>query len=558
MNAITRRSILLVTLFWLGATPFAAAQSAPFRPELLALLPDDFGVCIVMHDLQGHYARLERSDWFKAFRHSPLGKSILEAPDIQHLLKWQGELQKHFDLDWTTLRDDLLGDTLILAYSPGAKEQPKDEHGLILLHLRKPERLAQFIDKLNIAQEKSGELKSLTAIQYHGATYHRRAERTKTQYYFVEGSLAAVSSKEELIKAFLDKRLANNKDHAWVKRFQRAGADEAFLTLCVNPRQIEPDFGRNLKGGDGLPSYWRALDGIFVTLTIRDEAELRISLQAKPDQLPKWARTAFTQSGPASSLWQRFPEQSLVTLASRLDFAGTLEGLKSLLPERDRKTFIAAVQDNLKGLLKLDPFEDIVPNIGPDWGVCVLPANNGQHLPIVMVAVAVQPGSKKPAVDQTLFGAVHSFAGFAMLDYNSKNPDAIIRLRTMMQDQVEVAYLSSDKAFPPGVQPACALKDGYLIFASAPEAIARFRASDAKITPPINAPLLRLSTRELVKLLEQRREHILSRLPEKDAKQHLENVISLLNLFERVTVSQQGGAGQASWTIRLTPAHALK
>jgi hypothetical protein len=553
MNAKSCRSILLATLLWLGATPFAQAQSPPLRHELISLLPDDFGVCIVMHDLQGHYARLEGSDWFKAFERTPLGKSIFDAPEFQQLEKWQSELKKHFDLDWTALRDDILGDTLILAYSPGPKDQPKDEHGLILLHVRKPERLIQFIDKVNAAQEKSGELKSLTALQYKGATYHRREEKAKTQYYFVDGSLAAVSSKETLIKAFLDKRPALSKDHAWAKRFQRAGADQAFLTLCVNPRRIEPDFGPDLKRADGLPSYWRALEGIFVTLTFKDDAELRITLQADADQLPKWAKTTFTRTAPVSTLWQRFPEQSIMTIASRLDFAGTVEGLKALLPERDRKAFIAAVQNNLKAVLELDPFDDILPNLGPDWGVCVLPAKKAEQMPTVMVAVAVQPGSKKPAVDQALFRAVYSFAGFSVLDYNSKHPGAIIRLQTMMQDKVEVKYLAGDKAFPPGVQPACALKDGFLIFASAPEAIASFRAPDAKFVQPEEAPLLRLSTRELAKLLEQRRDHILSRLREKDAKQHLENVISLLNLFERVTVTQNGEAGQASWSVRFTP-----
>jgi hypothetical protein len=558
MNAKLRRSILLVTLLWLAATPFAQAQSTPFRQELLALLPDDFGVCIVVRDLQGHYARLERADWFKAFRGSPLGKSILESPELQHLEKWQGELKKHFDLDWATLRDDILGDTLILAYSPGSKDQTKDEHGLILLHVRKPERLVQFIDELNTAQQKSGEVKSLTALQYKGATYHCRQEKSKAQYYFVDGSLAAVSTKEEAIKALLDKRLASAKDQTWAKRFRHAGAEQAFLTLCVNPRQIQPDFGSDLKGSDALPSYWRALEGIFLTLTIKDDAELRLSLQADPDQLPKWARGPFTRTTPASSLWQRFPEQSILTVASRLDFADTLDGFKALLPEPDRKAFVAAVQNNLKGMLKLDPFDDIVPNVGPDWGICVLPAKSGQHLPVVMVAVAVQPGSKKPAVDQTLYQAVHAFAGFALLDYNAKNPDATIRLQTMMQDKVEVAYLTSDKAFPAGVQPACALKEGFLIVATSPDAIANFRAQDAKTSPPSEAPLLRLSTRELAKLLEQRRDHILRRLPDKDAKQHLENVISLANLFEIVTLSQHGAAGQASWTLRLAPARADK
>ena len=71
---------------------------------------------------------------------------------------------------------------------------------------------------------------------------------------------------------------------------------------------------------------------------------------------------------------------------------------------------------------------------------------------------------------------------------------------------------------------------------------------------------LRLSAPELAKLLEHRREHILSSLTDHQqmsvpsAMKNLDNVIELLGLFEHLTLSQHANAGQASWTIRLTPA----
>src|SRR5271166_2762861 len=113
MNVIARP--LLILLVWLAAVPFAAAQSAPFRYDLLSLLPDDCAICVVMHDLKGNAARWEKSDWLKTFRAAPLGKSLLEGPEMQQLERVQADLKKHLDLDWPTLRDDLLGDTLIFA-----------------------------------------------------------------------------------------------------------------------------------------------------------------------------------------------------------------------------------------------------------------------------------------------------------------------------------------------------------------------------------------------------------------------------------------------------------
>ncbi len=552
MNAIARP--LLILLVWLAAVPFAAAQSAPFRYDLLSLLPDDFAVCVVMHDLKGNAARWEKSAWLKMFRAAPLGKSLLEGPEMQQLERVQADLKKNLDLDWPTLRDDLLGDTLILAYNPGPKNQPDDERGLILLYARKPDRLRQFIDRLNEAQKTSGELKDLAELQYRGHTYHRRKQGDKTQFYFVKDSLAAFTVKEELLHAFLDRRAAPAKESAWVKRFKKAGAENAFLTMCVNPRGLDAELLANGKKDDPFPSYWRALEAIFVTVAIRDEAEVRLSIQANTEQLPKWARATFMQTWPASSLWDRFPEQSIVTIAAQTDFAGLGEALTLLMPEKDRKKLTSDWQGGIGAIVRLDLFKDLLPNIGPDWGVCVLPSKDAKELPQAIVALTVKPGANTQPVDQALVKALEIFASIAVLDHNKNNPDAPIRVESVSQDKIEVKFLAGDKAFPPGVAPAFALKDGFLLLASSPEAIANFRLRAPQAGERKETPLVRISAPELAKLLEHRREHILSSLPQKDAKQRLENVIGLLGMFDRLTLSHRADAGQATWTLRLSPA----
>jgi len=50
-------------------------------------------------------------------------------------------------------------------------------------------------------------------------------------------------------------------------------------------------------------------------------------------------------------------------------------------------------------------------------------------------------------------------AAIVVGDYNTKNPDKLLQLQSVMQDKVRVKYLRNDKAFPPGFQPAYALKD---------------------------------------------------------------------------------------------------
>ncbi len=552
MNAITRPILILLT--WLVAAPFAAAQPAPFRYDLLSLIPDDFAVCFVMHDLKGNATRWEKSDWLRNLRASPLGKSLLDGPEMRQLDRVQADLKKHLDLDWPTLRDDLLGDTLILAYTPGPKNQPDEERGLFLLHAPKPERLRQFIERLNEAQKASGELKDLAELQYRGNTYHRRKQDGKTQFYFVKDSLLAFTGKEELLHAFLDRRAEPAQESRWVKRFKRAGAEQAFLTMCVNPRALDAELLANRKKDDPFPIYWRALDAIFVTVAIQDAAETRLCIQANAQSLPKWAQSTFTQTAPASPLWDRFPEQSIVTVAAQTDFADLADTLKMLMPEKDRNKLGSDWQGGLGAIIQLDLFKDLLPNIGPDWGVCVLPSKDTKQVPQAVIALAMKPGSKKQPVDQTAATALEFFAKIAVLEHNKNHPDAPIRLETVSQGNIEVKFLAGDKAFPPGVAPAFALKDGFLLVASAPEAIERFKARERKPGDRRETPLVRISPQELARLLEHRRDHILSSLPQNNAKQHLENVIALLGMFDQITFSHRGESGQATWTLRLSPA----
>ena len=130
------------------------------------------------------------------------------AAELKQLEQWKGDIQEHLGLDWTALHADILGDTLVLAYSPGPKSKPEDERGLLLLHVRKPETLKKFISQLNKAQKASGELKSLTELQHKNGAYWRRVEPAKTQFYYFKDSLFAFSGTENLIKNVLDRLAA--------------------------------------------------------------------------------------------------------------------------------------------------------------------------------------------------------------------------------------------------------------------------------------------------------------------------------------------------------------
>src|SRR5262249_3451021 len=139
------------------------------------------------------------------------------------------------------------------------------------------------------------------------------------------------------------------------------------------------------------------------------------------------------------------------------------------------------------------------------------------------------------------------------------------RLQTEQQTGVEVKFLVNDKHFPPGFRPAFALKDGYLLLASSPQAIRRF--GQAKTDPtkvPAAGPWLRLSLREIARFLKDRASVLAEPVAEKngiskeEAVRRLDRLAASCQLFDRLELSRQVQSDRFSWLLHLRTAPPLK
>jgi hypothetical protein len=543
-----------------SALPCAAQPASP-RDDLLALVPADVGFCVLVRDLRGHAQKWERAPWIQSLRQLPLVQAIIESPEARQLGAFEGELKKHLGVDWQGLRDDILGDRVVIAYRPGAAGQPEAEEGMIALRAARPKRLAELVDRFNELQKNSGELHALDTLKHHSATYYRRVHVRNTHYYYLHGPLLVVAGSEDMLRQAIDRDIEPAANGGpWAARFRRAGAEQALVTVAINPQALDP-FPRPAKGEkpQGFAGFWRALDGAFLTVAADAKLALRLSLQGRVADMPSWAQPLFTETVEPSTLWQRFPEPSILTLAGRTDFANLAKSVLQTLPQPERAKLTEGLQAGLKLITRLDLVDDVLPNLGPDWGLCVLPPADGAALPQMIAALAVKPGSGAEPVDETLFKGVQLFAGLAVVDHNRKNPEAPIKVESVHQGSITVKFLSQPKLFPMGFRPACALKDGFLVFASTPDAIARFGPRSGSPMSKGETPLLRLSPPDLAQLLRGRREQVVQDIRQKhqlsplDAERNLDQLLALLDLFEAVTLTQRTEPGQATWTLRVLP-----
>src|SRR5262249_33959823 len=152
-------------------------------------------------------------------------------------------------------------------------------------------------------------------------------------------------------------------------------------------------------------------------------------------------------------------------------------------------------------------------------------------IPPVLIALRVRGDAGGPSAERALGDAVRAYVELLVNAYNQLNA-ATMGLQTVLQDKAEVKFLTDESMFPPGFRPAFALKGGYLLLATSPEAIRRFPATPPGKSPAAAAevPFARFSPPALAGFLKARRDSLstylalIHQLPRQEIEQRLENL----------------------------------
>jgi hypothetical protein len=555
---------------WLSACLAACcavpARAAGPRDELLRLVPDDVALCMIVQDLRDSSMAWSQSPLAKSFRESWIGQAVRLAPEMAHLAEMEKQFKDATGIDWSQLRDEILGDCVVLAYRPGPPGKPQDEQGILLIRARNAQLLTALIERLNDAQKKGGDLEKLEEREYQGVKYFSRAEKKQAPYfYWVNGPVLAVSPQEAMLQRAIDrdKNTPDKEAPPLARRLRQLGLDKALLTVWLNPRAFDPELESRAGQADAagtafLKTFlrnWKALDDIALFARPDEQLEFGLAVRARSTALTPGLRKFLAEAARPSELWKAFPDNALLAVAVRIDAAALIDVIAEFLPEESRKSF----RDTLaKGNV---PFgrvaKDVLPNLGPDAGLCITAPkpDDKSWLPRAIWALRVRPGDGDAPAEQTLLDTVNFFANLAVLDYNNKHTDRLA-LKSTTQDKVEIKYFVNDKRFPPGFQPAYAVKDGYLLLAEAPETIRGFKMASAA-TASDEVPLVRASLSALRGYLKERQGSLVDYLAEKNQIQREEaarRLVSLemgLQFFDRIELAQRSTADQLTLTLRV-------
>jgi hypothetical protein len=552
--------------------PGAARGGSP-RGELLRLVPPDIGFCLLIEDLRGHGNALLESPFVKQFSRSPLVTQALETPEAQKLGIIDQFLQQYLKVSAIQLRDEILGDALVLAYRPGPVGRPAEEQGLLLVRARDPQLLGGLVERINDLQRASGELRELEERQHAGHRYFHRAEASGSRYYYLRGPVLVFAWQEPILRQVieLDREPGGDGESALSREFRLLGIKKPLAALYINPRAFDPSLsekaaaatGSQAAGLKALLQYWKALDGLAFSLNLEKDIELTAAFRARPEALPQAARRLLASARAASEVWNRLPEDSMLAAAGRIDVPALIDLLSDFVPEEARRQLRTGIDQTVGAIFGRDGVRQILSAIGPDWGVAVLAPSTDEKSWIPTALAAVRVGKEHKEASLTVWNALQSLATLVVFHQNQARPGAL-RLGSMVQNGAEVKYLESSADFPPGFTPAVTLRDGYVVAASSAKTLTQFRTNPS--SPPSSAeiPLLRLSLRQVSRYLRERRDPLVAysstkdQISEEETARRLDHVLSVLQFLDRVEVSQRPGDGSAVLTLRIHFSQPLK
>jgi hypothetical protein len=563
---------LTLLLAGLSATPLTAAP----RDEALRLAPPDFALVAVLQNFREHSTAILTSPFAEWFPSTALGQQWLTAGPLATLRDNLGPILATLEVTPQEFFHDIIGDAVVFAYNPALPEKPESERSVILLRPRKPELLAQMMSKLNDAQTQAKEIQGVVERRHGKRPYfeRRRHERPSDFYAFVEGVFLFTQTEADLTAA-LDRANPASADQPpeLVRRLTKLGVADAAAIMLLNPRALDGELASILKNAkpDERPvlnqfaTLWRAAESIAVYLTVDRGVEGGLAVQFHREKLPAAAAGWLIGDRIPSALWRAIPNNALFACAGRLSARDVLDFLGPL-PTDNGKTLREALDQTFGPIVGKDKLPVVLESLGPDWGLWALPPAPRSKLPVLIGAVRIAAeGEKAATVKKSLLQALEYGFQTARITYNAQHTDQL-ELREDTIDGVTITSLSG-AGLPPGVQPCFAVKGGYLLVASSPEAIQAFTPPAADTKPAKEVLLARVHAPALQQYLKAHAADFVKFLtwagispPDAEASllEPLGTLTQMLELAEQVEVFAHGLPSGFKLLVRVKTAQPLQ
>jgi hypothetical protein len=561
------------------ALAYSAPAAAGPRDDLLRVAPPDAALVVVVQNARSHVQQLLTSPFAEWFPSTEIGKKLLGSEQAKQLRAAAGVVLPAIGTTPQALLEDVFGDAVAFAYSPAPPDKPGDERAVILIRPRKPETLAKIIETLNAIQTQQGEVKVVTRRLHMGAEYFERQKPNGGgEFYCLRDGVFAFSSSEADIKAVIGRQRAPAKDGPpeLVARMQQLGVQDAVAVVLVNPRPLDAEVRAKVAAANPesrrflgrFAEVWAGLESAAFYASLDAELEIGVALRFHPDKLPADLKPWLVGPRGGNAAEALIPKDALLGVAGHVRASELLDLIASVAPTPPDKPGVREwVAQALGPIVGRDNLPVVLNSLGPNWAAWAEPPAEGAFLPTLVAAVELTGDAEARAkAEKALTEAVRFGFQTARIAYNHHHADQVELVEEKdAASGVTVTSLVNDKGFPPGFRPSFGLTRGYLVLATNPESIRRFRPPAPGATQAKGqATLARFSGAQSRDYLRTHGDRLSGFLAgagvgdEKSLRQHIEGLAAVLELVDSAELVARDVESGVKLSVKVKAAKPLK
>lgn len=387
---------------------FKAGGAGPAE-ALFRLVPPDAAATLAIEGLRDHARDFLGSPMADGFRRLPAFRDWVASDRFRQFDQARLRLESVLGEKVATIRDELLGDAVVLALRIPPDGRPEDARGLLLVRVRDRPLLDRLIRGIDEAERQSGEMVRLTTSSRGGVPYWSRefrpgSRRPGDHFTILDDNTFAWSNAEEMVRGVIDRKAGKVHSLADEPNFRRvrgrlpASAASLFvgpgvlgrlMPASVRPRAQPFGFASAL-----LARYLGALEYAGVALEWRDGLVLHAEEIVDPAKLDPWVRRLAAGAGTTGPVPRprRVPSTALAVASLHVAFPAILDAARALLPapQQPRIDSLIVALDGV--LLGHDLRAEVLPRMGPGVLAYLDPADGGEGAPFPGLAKVMVVG----------------------------------------------------------------------------------------------------------------------------------------------------------------------
>ena len=549
------------------------AHASP-TDDVLRLAPPDAALVFVLQKSRDTLDRLGDSPFVKWFPSTTLGKQLLvDGGTAKSLLATRDGVLRDLGIKPEELADDILGDAVVFAFTPGPPDDPKAERGVLLIRPRKMELLVKLIDRLTGGPAADGAKTGVFRREHRECEFFESRKAGEPADYFVyRGGVFAFSRSANDIRELIERDLAPKPNLELSARIARLELD-ATLIVLVNPRAFDAEVNAQIprakpedrEFSTRFAAGWPALEDAAFYVAIDSGAECGIALRFDKDKLPIALKGWILGPKLPSPLWESIPDRALAAIAGRTSAQDVIAALESISPLKGNAPVREAIDSSLNPVFGKDKLPLVLDALGPDWAMWIeAPASPKSPFPTFTTAIRFRDeGAKGKAALASLRDAMSFGFQMARFAYNSNHADQL-EIAESTEEGYTIKSLVGETALPHGVRPSYAFKGGYLLLSTSPDSIRVFRPPVA--THPARAEIthVRISGSATRAYLQTHKGVLAKTLAsygigaEAELISHFERAVVILEVVERVEIVSRSNDNATRLSVRMTLSKQLK